>query len=453
MGDLKTLLDLNFLKIRFNGFDYNPNALHPAINHLARFLKQNVKSTSPFILLSAYNHIKTIIAYYAILKAGKIVVILDPACRTLEMAEIIEDIDPAAIIYLNSSSLKFNYQEEIVFRKSSKVFIIKSELKDVCTIMYTNAEDGYSKGAMLSHINLLTEIKAIIETIRLDQCSVSFSLLPFAHLFGFVLGVLIATHSGGSSVITELNMLKLAETIENIALFKATHVYSVPSVYYLMSKHEQARECLKNVKMFISGGTKLPQFIFEGFERRVNHRIFEGYGLTESSPACIFNKLDDGPRVETIGKPIANSEIKIMDDKGAECKLNEVGEIWVKGDLIFKGYFNQEETTNEKLTDGWLHTGDYGKIDGDGFIYYCGLKKSMINVAGNKVFPKKIERLIRVNKNVVDVTAFSEESALQGQILGIKVKLRDNSLKSQDEFKNWCLENITITIIPKWIFS
>jgi len=449
-----TLLQLNFRHIYYKDIRYDKETLQAAIDHLAKYLQTHIHSSSPFILLFAYNHIKTLIAYYAILKAGKIVVIVNPECKPIELTEIIEDTDPAAILFLNNSTLKFNYDEEILFRKQNAAFIIHSNLTDVCTIMYTNAEDGYSKGAMLTEKNLLTEIKAIIENNKLDQNSVTFSLLPFSHLFGLVLGILITTHVGGIGIITELNVLKISVTIENIRQYNATHIYSVPSIYYLISKYDHAGENLKNVKMSISGGTKLSPFIFDRFYKNVRHKIYEGYGLTESSPACTFNKLGEEPKVESVGKPIANSEIKILDDKNNECEPNKVGEICIKGDLVFKGYFNHEEATKKTIIDGWLHSGDYGAKDTEGYIYFSGLKKNMINVAGNNVYPKKLERMMKTNKSVVDVKIYSENSLLQGQIVGSIIKLNDSSTKAQMEFKKWCSENITNSILPKiWLFE
>jgi long-chain acyl-CoA synthetase len=448
------LLQLNFRKIIYNGVPYDKQKINEAIEHLAGYLQKNIHSTSPFILLSAYNHIKTLVSYYAILKAGKIAAILDPGSRPIELTEIIEDLDPAAILFLNNNTLNFNYEEELVFRTQNSSFIIDSDLKDVCTIAYTNAEDGYSKGAMLTEKNLLTEIKAVIENNKLNQSSVMLSLLPFNHLFGLVQGILLSTHIGGTAIITELNVLKMSEIIENIYNYQVTHVYSVPSVYYLMGKHPMADQQLKNVKMFVSGGTKLTPFVFDSFFRNTHHKIYEGYGLTESSPACTFNKADEEPKVESVGKPIAGSDIRILDNFNTECKLNEIGEICIKGDLVFSGYFNNRQATETTLINGWLHTGDYGKKDAEGFVYFCGLKKNMINVAGNNVYPKKLERMMKINKNVIDIRIKSEESVLQGQIVSAIIKLNDTSTASQQDYKKWCLDNINNAILPKiWYFD
>jgi long-chain acyl-CoA synthetase len=454
MNSRSALLQFNFKQIIYNDISYTPKAINQAVNHLASYLQKSIHSTSPFILLSAYNHIKTLISYFAILKAGKIAAILDPGCRPIEMSEIIEDLDPGAILFLNNDTLGFNYEEEIIFRSQNSAFVINSDLNDVCTIAYTNAEDGYSKGAMLTEKNLLTEIKAVIEVSKFGPDSVMYSLLPFEHLFGLVQGILISTHMGGTAIISELNLLKISEIIEKIDRLKVTQVYSVPSIYYLMGKYPGADKYLKNVKIFISGGSKLTPFVYESFYKNTHRKIHEGYGLTETSPACTLNLYEDEPNGESVGRPIGDSDIRIFNDFDKECGIDEKGEICIKGDLVFKGYFNHPLITQETMRNGWLHTGDFGKKDAKGFIYFCGLKKNMINVAGNNVYPKKLERMLRINKNVIDVKIKSVDSVLQGQIVNAFIRLHDNSAISQQNFKQWCYENINNSILPKiWQFE
>ena len=419
-----------------------------AIDHLAKYLTLHFRSTSPFILLATYNHIKSLIAYYAIIKAGKIPAIIDPGCRSIELTETIEDIDPAAIIFLNSSEIAFHYQEEVVFRKQ------KSDLKDVCTLAFTNAEDGYSKGAMLTEKNLLSEIDALIIANKLTGNSVTCALLPFSHLFGLVQGILVPTHAGSTGVIMELNILKINEIIDKIQQYKVTHLYTVPSLYYLFSKVPGIENLVHGIQEFYSGGTQLTSFIFNSFEKKTGRKIREGYGLTETSPAVAMNYDEQEPVITSFGKPLPGCEIKVLDEDGYACLPGNIGEICVKGDMVFKGYLNHSETTNAVLKDGWFHTGDYGRKDLRGNIYFSGLKKDMINVAGNNVYPKKLERMIKINKKVASVKVFCEEAVLQGYVVGANIQLHDDSETSQEELKKWCHENINNIQLPRiWRFN
>jgi acyl-CoA synthetase (AMP-forming)/AMP-acid ligase II len=348
----------------------------------------------------------------------------------------------------------FKYTEEVIFRKQKRGFIIHSDLQDVCTLAYTNAEDGFSKGAMITEKNLLSEVHALIKTNKLTKKSVTCALLPFTHMFGLVQGILVPSYAGATSVISELNILKTNEIIKEIQQQKVTHLYSVPSMYYILSKVPGIEDMVSNIEEFYSGGTQLTPFIFNNFYQRTNRKIREGYGLTESSPGVTLNYDEIGPRINSIGKPLPGCEIKIIGDNDTECNVDEVGEICIKGDMVFRGYFNNDNATNAVLKNGWLHTGDYGKKDKQGYIYFRGLKKDMINVAGNNVYPKKLERLMKWHKNVLDVKIFGADSTLQGQIVNAKIKLRKTSEKAKHEFKRWCYTNITNLILPKiWLFE
>jgi long-chain acyl-CoA synthetase len=452
MSDLMNQLD--FKQLYFRGIQFDKKEIETAIDHLSNHLIKNLRSPSPFVLFTAFNHIKTFIAYFAILKANRIAVILDPQLKSIEIEEIIQDIDPSAIIFLNESAISFNYTDEISIRNFSKGPEIKTDLTDVCTIAYTNAEDGFSKGAMLTRKNLLAEIEAVIRTNYLSSNSVMCSLLPFSHLYGFIHGILVPAFGKGSGLIPEINLLKISQTLNEIESAKVTHIHTVPSMYYILSKSPELVSCCKSIVDFYSGGIQLPSFIYDTFYKKTNRKIREGYGLTEGSPAVAGNYQEEGPVFGSFGKPFPGCEIEIRDENNLQCLPEQIGEICVKGDMIFKGYFNYEKTTHEVLKNQWLYTGDFGKKDKLGNIFFCGLKKKMINVAGNKVYPKKLERLINKYEKVISTTVFSGDSVLQGSSIGALVKLKDNSTKSQDELKIWCLNNINNTILPKsWVFE
>ena len=445
---------LNFKQLYFKNRRFDKKMIGDAIDHLSKYLALHTRSSSPFMLLASYNHIKTLIAYYAIIKAGRIPAILDPRSKSIELTEIIEEIDPAAILFLNSNEIAFRYEEEIVFRKQKPGFIVGSDLKDVCTLAFTNAEDGYSKGAMITEKNLLSEIQALIWSNKLRKDSVTCALLPFSHLYGLVQGILVPTHAGSTGIIADIDILRMHELVNTIQHYKVTHLYTIPSLYYLFSKVPGIEVAVKSVEEFYSGGTQLTSFIYSNFYKKTNRKIREGYGLTESSPGVALDYSWDEPVMDSIGMALPGCEIKITDENNNTCLPGHIGEICVKGDMVFKGYFNHTETTNAVLKDGWLHTGDYGRKDIQGNIFFCGLKKNMINVAGHNVYPKKLERMIKINRLVREVNVFREESVIQGHVVGATFRLHDKSVKAQEEVKNWCHENINNILLPKiWQFE
>jgi long-chain acyl-CoA synthetase len=448
------LEQINFECLYFKDEKYDQHAIKEAIESLSKYLDKNICSQSPFILLSAYNHIKTVIAYYAILKVGKIAVIQDPLLKRIELIEMINDVSPAAVFNINDKTIAFNYNSEITFMPNKRNITVKSDLTDVCTISYTNAEDGFSKGAMLTQKNLIAEAKAIINTNYLNSGSVLCALLPFSHLYGFAHGILAPTLSGGKGFITEVNLLEMAKTVGQIKNHAVTHLHTVPSIYYILGKMPYPEISFQHIKEFYSGGIQLPEYIFNSFYQKTGKKIREGYGLTEGSPAVAGNYQEEDPVFGSFGKAFPGCEIKIMNGDNMECKPGEVGEICVRGEMVFKGYLNYPDTTNDVLKNQWLYTGDFGRKDSNGFIYFCGLKKNMINIAGNKLYPQKLVRYFKMNKNVVTAGITCENSILQGSTIKCNINLRDNSKKSQEEFKQWCFQNINSTFLPKtWIFE
>jgi long-chain acyl-CoA synthetase len=364
------------------------------------------------------------------------------------------EVCPSAVIKIDDKSLKFDYSSEVIFPPEDKYQKIESDLKDVCMLSYTNAEDGYAKAAMLTEKNLLSEAMAIQKTNFLDNDSVSCALLPYSHLYGFAHGVLAPTLTGGRGLITEVNLLKIGETVEEIRKTGVTHLHTVPSVYYILSKLPNATESYQHIKKFFSGGIQLPSFIYDSFLMKTGKKIHEGYGLTEGSPAVAGNYDEDGPLFGSFGKAFPGCEIKIMKENNQECQPEEIGEICVRGDMVFKGYFNHKETTDAVLKNQWLYTGDFGRKDTKGNIYFCGLKKNMINIAGNKLYPQKLIRLFKMHKNVISADIRCETSLLQGNTPNTTVRLRNNDRKYQEEFKLWCFQNINNTLLPKtWIFD
>ena len=423
------------------------------IKNLEKYMRENLKSDSPFILLTAYNHVKTIIAFYAILKLGKVAVIINPELRSIELTEVIEETDPAAIILMNASGIHFNYEEELLFRTASSNFIVHSNLDDVVILMYSNAEEGKAKAAMITQHNILSALHTFIRVEGITEKNSICALLPYHHLFGLTYGLILPFYIGCNALISDLNLLRFNDLVKSLKKAAVTNIFSIPTFYYLLSRAPGIKDAFKNTNDFISGGIKLSPKIYETFLKATGKKLREGYGLTESAPGVTLTPHNEFTDLDSIGQVLPNCEIKIFNDKGNECIGLETGEIYIKGDIVFKGYFNNQQATEKNLKDGWLHTGDLGTKNDKGYIQYKGLKKQMYNVAGNNVFPNELERLMKMYKDVKDVQIYKENSELQGDIVCAQVELGRPSEKNIENFKKWCVKNITNYKLPKvWEF-
>ena len=299
---IENLNQLKFKNIYYQNNIFELNIINQHINKLTKYLQKNIKSDSPFVFLFAHNHIKSAIAYFAILKAGKIAVLIDPKSKGFQFNEILEDTNPAAIIKINSNTLYFKYEQEIQFTLNNPDFNIHSDLKNVCTIVYTNAEDGYYKGAMITQQNLLSMINTYSKLDNITKKETVCSLLPFSHLFGLVFGLLIPALSGASILICELNIFNSPGILQEIQDTSTSMLYSVPSFYYIFSKTPHIKTLTTNTHYFGSGGIKLPVHIYKKFTTVTGKEIREGYGLTETSPCCTCHPIDIDVNIDSIGK-------------------------------------------------------------------------------------------------------------------------------------------------------
>lgn len=441
---------LTFRHIYFAGKTFTPNVVQLAVDELAAYLEANRRSESPFVFLFAANHIKTIIAYFAILKAGLIVVPIDPTVRPRELEDLERDSCPTASIRINLATVAFDYRREISFAERVNVSLPDDDLSDVCMMCYTAAEDGYYKGALLTKTNLLTMAKAIADGHSLTPTSTSCAFLPVYHIFGLQTGVLAPLVSGGSFLLEPLTDLgNLATAVGSFKELGVTDFYSVPVVYYLLLRVPHARHLLADVRTLTSGGCNLPLRTFEQFRRRVGMEIRQGYGLTEASLTCTHHLPFHDVKPDSVGPTFSCCELNIVDEHHRTVERGVSGEICVKGANVMKGYFGHASATRSAIRNGWLHTGDLGMMDTDGYVYVTGIKKRMLNVGGNNVYPAEVERHLRQHPNVEYAEVFGAGTASGGHKVCARVTLRTANAETKKELSNWCHASLSWFKIPK----
>ncbi len=441
---------LNFGNIFFNDKTYSPDTILANIDAVAENLTKRFISNSPFVYLFAPNHIKTVFGLFGILKAGRICVLVDPALGHFEIEEMIKDAAPGAIIRIDKSTDIFDFFKEIEVKHYQLSQSRLQGLEDVAIMLYTAADDGFAKGVMLTHENLLASSKTIINSIDLNKKTVSCSPISFHHLFALQSGVISPSLAGGTVVIEEIvSPGKTRDALQVIADHAVTHLQAIPLVYYLLCKEPQIKEKLGSIRLLISGGYKLSPMIANRFKKNTGIDIWEGYGLTETSLAITWHKPSVKVNIASVGIPLPCCEIKILTEDNVEIPVGKIGEICARGPIIMKGYYQNEVTTKKIISNGWLHTGDLGKMDDQGFIYLAGLKKRMLNVAGNKVYPAELERLIHKNDNVWSIEVFGEPDELMGDKVKARVHLQKNTKDDQKLFEIWCSDNITRYKVPR----
>jgi long-chain acyl-CoA synthetase len=443
----------------FQGIFHNNNYIScdefkKAIYVLTEYLKKNTqKNRSPFIYLIAENHPKTIIAYFAVLQADFSCVLIDPDWKTLEWEYLLSNAPPSAIIKIDQETNYNDFKSDIEFLpdRPGAVFLDKRGY----TIVYTAAEDGFAKGALLTQKNIISNALVSSSVNQSKRSSVSCALIPYNHMFGLTMGIVSPLYSNSTILVLDVKKIERVDQFAE-ALFqhKVTHLYTIPIVLFLLGRSPNIHEQIAHLHTIISGGCKLSASIYNFYIKKFNKIIREGYGLTEASPICSWHYPEIDVKIDSVGQYSLYCQLKIIDKNSNTTKVNQVGEICVRGENVMEGYYNFENYTNEVLKDGWLSTGDYGKVDEDGYLYLTGLKKYMINVGGRNVYPEEVKRMMLMNKNIESVEFDFVESPITGTKMTGKIKLKVNSPETQDNITKWCLSNIAHYKLPKiWKFS
>ncbi len=446
--------NLAFGKIHFQNKTYVPQTIQAHIEEVSLYLKKRTISNSPFVFLFAPNHVKTVYAVFGIIKAGKICVLVDPLQGKIEVEEMMKTTPPAAIIRINRETDGFDYNEEFEFKHYMLGDAKLQGLADVCMILYGAGMDGFPQAAMLTNESLIANANALNSCNELNRESTSCSIIAIHHLFAFQTGVLVPFLKQSNTLIVDTNDLRSMRSIATqLQDFNVDHIYSVPIVYYFLRKIPGISEYFKTVNALESGGCKLSRQIFDLYKADFGIEIHEGYGLTEASPMCTWHRPHDPIKIESVGRSLPGCEINIVDSDGKIAKMGDVGEVCVRGPNVFKGYFGNPSMTNDVFKNDFLFTGDLGKLDNDGYLYLKGIKKNMVNLGGNKVFPAETEKLIKKNNNVMSCDIKGVETNGMGIVVSAKIHLRNNTAESQIALKKWCRNTITSYKIPtEWVF-
>lgn len=436
----------------FRGRTFRPELIVRQIDRVARFLDRRCRGRSPIVYLCATNHVKALASYFGILKTGRVCLLADPACGALEWQEMVRDAPPSAVIHVDESSDMLNLEREVSLHDVALDQEALRELDGVCAMLFTAADDGYAKAAMLTHENMLMNGQSLAACDNLDETTPTCALIPYHHLFALQTGVIAPALSRSPLCIIESTQpTRLRAIVAELGTARVARLYSVPAVFYILAKAWTSLRPRHLPATLGSGGIKLPPQVVDRYRQAFGREIHEGYGLTEAAPICSWHHPDDRIRPDSVGRAFGCSELRIESSSGKPLPPNTTGEVCVRGQNVMKGYFRNADASSRALAGGWLHTGDLGRLDTDGFLYLTGLRKRMLNVAGKKVYPAEVERLMRSHPNVKDVAIHGRPHALHGDTVCGRVTLRSASSTAKQAFEAWCMENISAFKIPSRI--
>ena len=316
---------------------------------------------------------------------------------------------------------------------------------DVAAIQYTGGTTGTPKGAMLTHMNLLSNTIMCAKWIGTDEEASYLSILPFFHSYGLMTGLMAALYIGAKVVL--FPKFDPKQVLQSIEKYKIIVFCGVPTIYSkLLTDPDLMKYNYSSLRYCISGSDTLTQDLKDRFTDVFGSIIVEGYGLTEASPITHCNPLESAIEYKfgSIGIPFPDTDAKIvdLDDGETILKKGEIGELAVKGPQIMKGYLNRPEETQMALKDGWLFTGDICKMDEDGYFFLKGRKKDLIKYKGYSVYPRELEELLSMHPAIKLCSIVGKPDPVAGEIPKAYVVLTENASLSEKELMNFVNEKV-----------
>jgi len=322
---------------------------------------------------------------------------------------------------------------------------------DLAFLQYTGGTTGVSKGAMLTHRNMIANLlqaKAAISPIMEDGKEIVVTALPLYHIFALTANCLTFLTLGGTNLLIT-NPRDMPGFVKELAKYRFTAITGVNTLFNGLLNTPKFKELdFSSLKMSLGGGMAVQRSVGEEWEKVTGTRLLEGYGLTECAPLVTLCPYNQTSYSGNIGLPAASTDIRIIKDDGSEADIGESGEMWVKGPQVMKGYYQREEDTSEILKEGWLATGDIACMDDNGFFKIVDRKKDMIIVSGFNVFPNEIEEVVTMHDGVLEAAAIGINHEVTGETVKIFVVLKDKNLTEKDLVKH-CRENLTSYKVPK----
>ncbi len=429
-----------------DGDDWSYAELVDLSGRLASLLQAQGVEAGDRVAVQVAKSVQAIALYLATVRAGAVFLPLNTAYTRAEVEYFLEDAEPAMFVCASDREAEFHGIEARVLtldgdgggslmaaaeNMAPGFTNVARASDDLAAILYTSGTTGLSKGAMLSHDNLLSNALTLVDYWRFTADDVLLHALPIFHTHGLFVATNIILICGGSMIF--LPRFDLDAMIEQLP--RATSLMGVPTFYTrLLADERFDRELVAHMRLFVSGSAPMLAETHVQFEQVTGHRILERYGMTETNMNT-SNPYEGERRVGSVGFPLAGVEINITDpESGATLAAGETGMIEVRGPNVFLGYWRKpEKTALELRTNGFFITGDMGMIDADGYLHILGREKDLVISGGYNIYPKQIETEIDALDGVLESAVFGIPDPDLGEAVAAAVVLEDGATLDQEQ--------------------
>jgi long-chain acyl-CoA synthetase len=489
--------------VRFKGKDLSFKELNAAAEHLAGGFADLGISPGTRVSIMLPNLPRTMVVYFALLKAGAVVVMTNPLSMESELQHQLGDAECEAMVLLDHLwpkigplrdrlpikryiavtiaedlpfPLKYLYGfkakrdklfqdlpydgesvlklKEVARHKGSISGRTQDPRNETALLQYTGGTTGKAKGVVITHANLVANLQqalAVLHEFNVQR-EIMLSIMPYFHVYGLTVGLNLAVAVGATSL--PMPRFDPKETLEIIHKEKPTLFPGAPALYGALLRQKDVQKYdFSSLKYLVSGSAPMPKILLERFKEKTDVEIIEGYGLTEASPVTHLNPLRGKKKLGSIGLPFPDTDCRIVDlETGSkDMPIGEPGELIIRGPQIAQGYYHKPDETADTFRDGWLYTGDVAVMDEDGYFTIVDRKKDMVVVGGYNVYPREIDEVLLTHPKIAEAAALGMSDDLRGEAIKAYIVPAEGEEITPAEVKKFCREQLSSYKVPKTV--
>jgi acyl-CoA synthetase (AMP-forming)/AMP-acid ligase II len=409
--------------------DLNNAEFLGAVTRAATMLGSRGVSAGDVVAIKMPNTVEFIVSLFAAWRLGAAVTPVNPALSPQEVSYQLSDAGAKVLI-----------ADEVHQCEPAKSGAGRGD-DDLALLIYTSGTTGRPKGVMLDHANLNAMCGSVIEGFRMTRDDHSLLILPLFHVNGIVVGTLSPLLAGGRATVAgRFHPKTFFAALEKS---RATYFSAVPTIYTMLcGLPDDVHPDTSSVRFAVCGAAPASVELLDSFESRYGIPIIEGYGLSEGTCASAVNPLDGPRKPGTVGLPLPGQTIRIVDTAGRPVPDGQAGEVVIKGANVMRGYLNRPEETAKTIVDGWLHTGDIGHLDDDGYLVLVDRAKDMIIRGGENIYPREIEVVVHQLPQIAEAAVVGRPDPTYGEVPVLYASTHPGTTVTEDTIRDHIAERL-----------
>ena len=437
LPDLRAALSPDAPAVADDTTDFTNTQFFDAVRRASSAMREHGVSAGDLVAIMLPNQAEFVVALFAAWRLGAAVTPISPTLVAAEARYQIED--AGAKVLVVDKPLEFGAPVHAVLTTAELASWAHTDAEPalvsddaLALLIYTSGTTGRPKGVMLDYANLNAMCRMVIDAFSMTSADHSLLILPLFHVNGIVVGTLSPLIAGGRATIADRFSPKTF--FDRVEKTRATYFSAVPTMYTMLSDlPADVRPDTSSVRFAVCGAAPASVKLLDKFETRYGIPLIEGYGLSEGSCASTGNPLNGKRKPGTVGLPLPGQTIRIAGADGSDVPPGEAGEVLIQGPNVMRGYLNRPEETAKTLVDGWLHTGDVGRFDEDGYLMLVDRAKDMIIRGGENIYPKEIETVVYQLPEIAEAAVIGRAHPVYGEEPVLFVSLNTGATTTVDE--------------------